>query len=214
VTRGRPREFDIDDALERALRLFWRKGYEGTSLSDLTEAIGVTRPSLYAAFGNKEALFLAALDRYDAGPGSFFPAAMRAATARDCVERILRGAADLHANGGNPPGCLMVHGALVGGDESDRVRQETRRRRVRFREAIQERLERGQAAGELAAGTDCAALGHFFAAVVRGLAIESATGATGTELHQIVGIAMSTWPEPPIQEPARSSAPRRMVHGS
>jgi AcrR family transcriptional regulator len=204
----------MDEALERALQLFWRKGYEGTSLSDLTEAIGVARPSLYAAFGNKEALFLRALDRYDAGPGSFFPEAMRAATARAGVERMLRGAANLHANEGNPPGCLMVHGALVGSGESDKVRQETRRRRVRFREAIQERLEGGQAAGELAPETDCAALGCFFAAVVRGLAIESASGATGKELTQIVDIAMRAWPEPSLQEPERSSAPRRMVPSS
>jgi AcrR family transcriptional regulator len=211
VTRGRPREFDTDEALERALRLFWRKGYEGTSLSDLTEAIGVTRPSLYAAFGNKEALFFRALDRYDAGPGSFLPQAMSAATARGGVERMLRGAANLHANEGNPPGCLMVHGALVGCDESQKARQETRRRRVRFRDAIQVRLERGQAAGELAPETDCSALAHFFAAVVRGLAIESASGATGEKLNQIVDIAMRAWPEPSREEADYSSARRRQT---
>jgi len=184
----------MDEALEQALLLFWRKGYEGTSLSDLTDAIGVTRPSLYAAFGNKEALFLRALDRYDAGPGSFVPQAMQAATARGAIAAVLRGAADLHANTANPPGCLMVHGALVGSDESDPVREETRRRRVRFRDAIQERLERGRAAGELPADTDCAALAHYFAAVVRGLAIESASGATGEDLRRIVDVAMRAWP--------------------
>jgi AcrR family transcriptional regulator len=204
----------MDAALEHALRLFWRKGYEGTSLSDLTEAIGVTRPSLYAAFGNKEAMFLRALDRYDAGPGSFLPEAMQAPTARGGIERMLRGAASLHANEGNPPGCLMVHGALVGSDESQQVRQETRRRRARFRETIQERLERGQAAGELPPETDCAALARFFAGVVRGLAIESVSGATGEELNQIVDIAMRAWPEPSLQQPERSSAPGSMVRSS
>jgi AcrR family transcriptional regulator len=205
VTRGRPREFDIDEALDHALNLFWRKGYEGTSMSDLTDAIGVRRPSLYAAFGNKEALFLNALDRYDAGPASFFAAALRASTARGAVEAVLRGAANLHADAGNPPGCLMVHGALVGRDESFAAREETRRRRVRFREAIQQRLERGKAAGELAAETDCAALAHFFSAVVRGLAIESVGGATGEELIGIVDVAMRAWPELSPQNPDHAS---------
>jgi len=198
----------MDEALDRALRLFWRKGYEGASISDLTEAIGVTRPSLYAAFGNKEALFFRALDRYDAGPASFLPEAMRTTTARAAIERMLRGAVNLHANESNPPGCLMVHGALVGSDESEKARQETRRRRARFREVIQERLERGRAAGELAPETDCSALAHFFAAVVRGLAVESASGATGEELNQIADVAMRAWPEASRGAPDASSARR------
>src|SRR3977135_1391854 len=90
-SKGRPRAFDVDLALDRALHLFWRKGYEGTSLSDLTKAMRINRPSLYAAFGNKETLFRKTLDRYSKGPTAFSHDALRAPTARAVVERLLRG---------------------------------------------------------------------------------------------------------------------------
>src|SRR5580693_7878419 len=106
MTVGRPRAFNTDKALDRAMKVFWRKGYEGASLPDLTRAMGINRPSLYAAFGNKEALFRKALDRYAAGPASYACKALEAPTARGVVERLLRGAAgsDPHS----PRGCLMV----------------------------------------------------------------------------------------------------------
>src|SRR5260370_14020262 len=112
---GRPRSFDIDRALDRALQVFWRKGYEGTSLSELTKAVGANRPSLYAAFGDKEALFRKALDRYLEGPAAYTQEALKESTARAVVERLLRGAADLNAAPCNPGGCLMVQGALASG---------------------------------------------------------------------------------------------------
>src|SRR6202167_5712662 len=121
---GRPRSFDIDGALDRALQLFWRKGYEGTSLSDLTKAVGVNRPSLYAAFGDKKALFRKALDRYLTGPAAYTQEALKEPTARAVVERLLQGAADLNAAPRNPGGCLMVQGALVCGETGDSIRQE------------------------------------------------------------------------------------------
>src|SRR6202140_4309582 len=105
---GRPRSFDIDGALDRALHVFWRKGYEGASLSDLTKAAGVNRPSLYAAFGDKEALFHKALDRYLSGPAAYTQEALKEPTARAVVERLLRGAADLNAAPRNPGRCLVV----------------------------------------------------------------------------------------------------------
>src|ERR1700724_4481395 len=105
---GRPRSFDIDGALDGALHVFWRKGYEGTSLSDLTNAVGVNRPSLYAAFGDKKALFRKALDRYLTGPALYTQEALKEPTARAVVERLLLGAADLNAAPCNPGGCLMV----------------------------------------------------------------------------------------------------------
>src|SRR3981189_1908276 len=92
ATRGRPREFCVDEALAKALRVFWSKGYEGASLSDLTEAMGITRPSLYAAFGNKEALFRKALDLYEHDKLAFVGAALEAPTARGVAERLLLGA--------------------------------------------------------------------------------------------------------------------------
>src|ERR1700694_5959943 len=121
---GRPRSFDIDRALDRALQVFWRKGYEGSSLSDLTKAMGINRPSVYAAFGDKGALFRKALDRYVNGPAAYMQEALKAPTARAVVERLLRGALDLNTAPRNPGGCLMVQGALASGDTGDSIRQE------------------------------------------------------------------------------------------
>src|SRR5216117_1829593 len=121
---GRPRAFDVDKALERALRMFWRKGFEGTSLSDLTKAMGINRPSLYAAFGNKEALFRKTIDHYVEGPASHFRRALQEPTARAVVERLLRGSIDLVTDSRNPRGCFMVQSALACGDTSQSIRRE------------------------------------------------------------------------------------------
>jgi AcrR family transcriptional regulator len=194
VPIGRPREFDTSKAIDSAMLLFWRKGYEGTSISDLTETLGITRPSLYAAFGNKEQLFRTVLDRYDEGTAEFLSGSLDLPTAHEVAEGLLRGAANFHANPANPPGCLMVHGALVGSDESDPLRRETRNRRARLREAIRERLERALAEGDLPARADPEALARYIVVVMRGMAVEAASGAKGRELHQIVDMAMRAWP--------------------
>ncbi len=191
---GRPREFDLNKALDRAMVVFWRKGYDGASIADLTEALGVGRPSLYAAFGNKEQLFQKVLDRYDQRTAGFLAGSLRAVTARDVVEGILRGAANFHADPANPRGCLMVHGALVGPDESEPLREETRARRASLTEAIRERLERALGEGDLPSGSNAPALARYVAAVMRGMAVEAASGASGAELNQIVDVAMSAWP--------------------
>src|SRR5687768_6308442 len=106
--KGRPREFDADDALDKAMRVFWRKGYLGASLSDLTSAMGINRPSLYAAFGNKEELFRQAVLRYTAGPASYVREALDEATSLAVVERMMRGAVDMLSCPENPDGCLCV----------------------------------------------------------------------------------------------------------
>jgi AcrR family transcriptional regulator len=191
---GRPREFDMNEAIDKAMLLFWRKGYEGTSIADLTGALGITRPSLYAAFGNKELLFRAVLDRYDEGTAQFLSPSLNLPTAREVAESLLRGAANFHAQPANPPGCLMVHGALVGSDDSDPLRRETRNRRARLREAIRKRLERALAEGDLPEGAEPKALARYIVAVMRGMAVEAASGAEGKDLHQIVDIVMRGWP--------------------
>src|SRR6202795_5027981 len=110
---GRPREFDADAALEKAMRLFWAKGYEGTSVADLTETLGISRPSLYAAFGDKQSLFRAALERYTAGPAGYVATALGKPTAREVAEHLPRGAADLQASSSNPGGCLTINGGIA-----------------------------------------------------------------------------------------------------
>ena len=203
VPIGRPREFDKSKAIDSAMLLFWRNGYEGTSISDLTETLGITRPSLYAAFGNKEQLFRTVLDRYDEATAEFVSGSLDLPTARKVAEGLLRGAANFHTNPANPPGCLMVHGALVGSDESDPLRRETRDRRARLRKALRERLERALAEGDLPARADPEALARYIVAVMRGMAVEAASGAKGRELHQIVDIALGAWPA------SKERAPRR-----
>jgi AcrR family transcriptional regulator len=174
--------------------VFWRKGYEGASMSDLTASLGVTKPSLYAAFGAKEDLFRAVLDRYDKRTAHFLSGSIRAATAREVAVGLLRGAAEFHANPANPPGCLMVQGALVGSDAGEAARRETRTRRDRLREAIQERLESALDEGDLPPGADPKALARYLVAVMRGMAVEAASGAGAAELHEIVDVALTAWP--------------------
>jgi AcrR family transcriptional regulator len=191
---GRPREFDLDAALEGAMLVFWRKGYEGASMSDLTASLGVTKPSLYAAFGNKEQLFRAVLDRYDKRTAYFLSGSIRAATAWEVAVGLLRGAAEFHANPANPPGCLMVQGALVGSGAAGSPHRETRDRRNRLREAIQERLESALRENDLPQSADPAALARYLVAVMRGMAVEAASGADAAQLNEIVDVALTAWP--------------------
>src|SRR5580700_8309201 len=137
---GRPRAFDTDEALDQAMHLFWRKGFLGTSLSDLTEAMGINRPSLYAAFGNKESLFRKALEHYSKGPSAYLNDALREPNARAVVERLLRGVVDLLTNPHTPTTCMWVHGALSCGD--DPLRKEFAAQRVAGFEQLGARLRR------------------------------------------------------------------------
>jgi AcrR family transcriptional regulator len=191
---GRPRSFDIDGALDRALRVFWRKGYEGTSLSDLTRAVGVNRPSLYAAFGDKKALFRKALDRYLAGPAAYTQEALKEPTARAVVERLLRGAADLNTAPRNPGGCLTVQGALVCSKDGDSIRQELAASRAAGEAALRRRFQRAKSEGDLPTGTDPADLARYLATIVYGMAVQAAGGASRGKLQQVVEMALRTLP--------------------
>src|SRR5438067_998001 len=135
VKRGRPRSFDADKALEKALRIFWKKGYEGASLPDLTRAMGINRPSLYAAFGNKAALFVRE--------------ALEEPTARRMAERLIRGGVELVSNPKQPRGCFVVQGALVCGDDARCVKKEMNARREFLVRVVRERLERAKLEGDL-----------------------------------------------------------------
>src|ERR1700736_5166924 len=146
---GRPRSFDTGKALDRAVDVFWRKGYEGASLSDLTKAMGINKPSLYAAFGDKEKLFRKVLDRYSEGPASHSRVALQEPTSRAVVERLLSGTADLLTSPRNPGGCLLVQGALACGNGANSVRRELVSRRLAGEAALRRRLKRAKNDGEL-----------------------------------------------------------------
>ncbi|MBN9520250.1 TetR/AcrR family transcriptional regulator [bacterium] len=190
---GRVREFDADEALDRAMGVFWRHGYEGTSLADLTAAMGINRPSLYSAFGNKEQLFRKVLDRYQAGPLGFAAAALEMPTARGVVEAFLDGFIRC-IRGGPAPGCLVVSAALVSGEDAEPVRRELARLRRGTVAALRGRFERAASEGDLAAGTDCGALALYVAAVLDGLAVLAASGATEVDLGRVAELTMRLWP--------------------
>lgn len=191
---GRPRAFCPDQALDRALQVFWQKGYEGASLSDLTTAMGINRPSLYATFGDKETLFRKALDRYEKGPGGYVSEALNQPTARAAVEALLRGAAQVQTASCNPGGCLFVHGALSTGTESEALRQELIARRGAGENTIRERLERAQTEGDLPASVNPADLARFVVTVIHGMAVQAASGATLADLERVIDLAMCAWP--------------------
>lgn len=194
VVLGRPREFDTDAALEKAMRLFWAKGYEGTSVADLTHTLGISRPSLYSAFGDKQALFRAALERYAAGPAAYVATALAQSTAREVAEQLLRGAAKLQASSKNPGGCLTVNGAIACGDESEPVRLALSAHRAAGVSLLRRRFEQAKAQRDLPADSDPAALARFLAAVVYGMAVLASGGATQKELEQVIRSAMKAWP--------------------
>jgi AcrR family transcriptional regulator len=190
---GRPRSFDPDAALERAMHVFWAKGYEGASLSNLTGAMRINRPSLYAAFGNKEQLFRKVLDRYMDGPVAWFGKALAAPKARDVVEQIFLGTAKMADDPGVPAGCLMVQGALACGDAS--VRNEVVARRTASEAALRHRLQRAKREGDLPKNADPAELACYVMTVVRGMAVQSAGGASSDQLRRVAQIALRAWPK-------------------
>jgi AcrR family transcriptional regulator len=195
VAVGRPRAFDLDHALEQALQVFWLKGYEGASLPDLTHAMGINRPSLYAAFGNKESLFRKALDRYVEGPASYMRAALEAPTARAAVERLLRETADRLSDPGHPGGCLIVQGALACGDASDSIRSELVARRAAAEGLLRRRFERARAEGDLPADANPADLAKFIATVIHGMAVQASSGVSRAKLRRVADLALRAWPK-------------------
>ncbi len=192
---GRPRSFDADKALDRALQVFWRKGYEGASLSDLTKAMRINRPSLYAAFGDKQALFRKVLDRYQEGPAGYMREALNEPTARAVMERLLRSAVEASTTPHNPRGCLMVQSALACGNEGEPIRRELIARRAAGEAAVRRRFARAKAEGDLPANASPADLARYVVAILHGMAVESASGATRTELRRIADMALRVLPK-------------------
>ncbi|GAB3557896.1 AcrR family transcriptional regulator [Actinopolyspora lacussalsi] len=191
MPRGRHREFDFDAAVDAALTVFWGKGYEGTSLADLTDAIGIRRGSLYAAFGSKEALFERALLRYSRTIAQYVDEAITAPTAHEVIARIWHGAAEATTDENAPHGCLIVHGALSCSSENDAVRSRLAEIRHNDKQRLRERFERAIAAADLPAETDPAALASYVATVQHGIAVQARSGATRQELRTMVDLALA-----------------------
>jgi AcrR family transcriptional regulator len=194
ATIGRPRAFNMDEALDRALEVFWRKGYEGATICDLTAAMGINPPSLYAAFGNKEGLFRKALDRYWAERKMLWDKAFAAPTAREMAETLLYGTAQFLSEPYHPRGCLNVQGALACGEEADSARKELEARRASSQAAIKERLKRARRDGDLPAGADPAVLARYLATVIEGMAVQAASGASRKDLQRVAETALRAWP--------------------
>jgi AcrR family transcriptional regulator len=193
ATRGRPRTFDVDVALNQAMTVFWKQGYEGTSLDDLTAAMGINRPSLYAAFGNKESLFQQTLDRYTEEYKAAIADVASAPTARQAVERLLAHAVKSAASG-KSRGCMLVQSALACGEGAESIRRELVKRRAANETTLRKRLETAAAAGEKLPAPP-ADLARYVSAVLQGMAVQSSSGATAEQLKAIVDVAMAGWPK-------------------
>lgn len=194
---GRQREFDVDQALDAALCVFWRKGYEGASYTDLTQATGVERPALYSAFGNKEALFRRALERYYKHYLNFIPVALKLPTSREVAEHILRGAAELNTRYPDRTGCLGIHGALAGSDDAEPIRRALIDARGAGETLLRERFERAKEEGDLPETANSASLAVFVLAVLHGMAVQAKAGFSRDVLNAVVDQALSTWPSKP-----------------
>jgi AcrR family transcriptional regulator len=192
---GRPREFDRAEALEAAMRVFWQHGYEGASLTELTEAMGISRPSLYAAFGDKAELFREALSCYSAGPGSYMAQALAQPTARAVVEALLRGNLCMNTDSANPKGCLLVHAAMAGGENCACAKAESARLRESGMTQLRERFERARAEGDLPSTIAPAALAQYVFCLLSGMSVQAASGMNGEELNSVVDLALASWPE-------------------
>jgi AcrR family transcriptional regulator len=187
---GRPREFDAEMALDQAMEVFWRHGYEGATIAQLTEAMGINPPSLYACFGNKEGLLKAALDRYTKLRNIWMDEVMAAPTARAVTERMLMGIADKQTDPANPPGCLLVQGGIACGTGSENVPFELAARRAQNEDQLRDRFVRAKAEGDLKPTSDPAALARYVSAVSVGMGVMASSGADREALRQVADVAV------------------------
>ncbi len=197
--RGRPRTFDIDEVLDRAVGVFWKHGFQDASMQELTEAMGLSKPSLYAAFGDKEALYLKTLERYGAQlMARHAPALNDEPDGMRAVEGFLRSLAGMLADPALPGGCFIINGTADCGGSTMPASVE-----LALRDALQgceallmARLQRSHRDGQLADDADPAAMASMFASLIAGLAVMAKSGAGIDKLTMVIGSAMRAWPEP------------------
>ncbi len=192
--RGRPREFCVDNALARALEVFWSKGYDGASLNDLTEAMGINRPSMYAAFGNKEELFKKALDLYEREKMAYIGKALDQQTAREVAETMLRGAIETACGGDQPHGCLRVINSVACSPEAGSIRQEIMERGKAGRAALVARFERAKSEGDLPAHVDPQGLTALLIAILQGISLQASQNASRADLELLADTGLGLWP--------------------
>ncbi|SDF74200.1 transcriptional regulator, TetR family [Lentzea fradiae] len=191
---GRPRGFDADEALHAAMLVFWRQGYEGASLADLTAAMGITKTSMYAAFGNKEELFRKALARYDVGPASYGYRAVEQPTAREVAEAFLTGAVRTTTQPNCPAGCLGVQGSLAAGESGEPAREILVAWRNNGGRMLEERFRRAVEEGDLPEETDAGRLALYVMTVAFGIAVQAASGVSRADLQEVADTALLAWP--------------------
>jgi AcrR family transcriptional regulator len=194
MDRGRPRSFDKDAALARAMGVFWVKGYEGASMAELTAAMGIASPSLYAAFGSKENLFRQALHHYNVHEGKLIWGGVDdAPTAYAAVERFLMQTARAFTRRSKPPGCLIVLSALHPSEHSETVRRELVAMRAAGIEDLRRRLQRGVTEGEISPQADLPAIAAYYITVQQGMSIQARDGAGRRDLEAIATAALAAW---------------------
>jgi AcrR family transcriptional regulator len=190
VRMGRPREFDEDAAIEAAMRVFWEKSYEGASIADLTEAMGINRSSMYAAFGDKEAVFHRVMERYRKARMSYIRQALAQPSLREVVAGLILGTAEFLSIPGNPRGCLLIQGALACSTDTEPVKQMMIGWRKSGEAALKVRLQQAQSEGELPREIQPADFARYLSSVIAGLGIQAANGATRAELRRVAEIAL------------------------
>jgi AcrR family transcriptional regulator len=191
---GRPRGFDRDEALSKAMELFWARGYDATTLTELQRVMGINAPSFYAAFESKDALFREAVELYAQTESEPVTRALtQAPTARAAVEGVLRAAAKVFSQPGKPGGCIVALGGLGCADRDSDVARFMRDQRATRHAIIEERLRQGVADGDLAPATDLKATATFYTTILDGIAVEARDGASRKTLRAIVDYAMAAW---------------------
>lgn len=199
--------FCAEEAMDRAMTVFWRLGYEGASMAELTKAMGINAPSLYACFGNKEGLFRAVVDRYDARREAFMEDILAQPTAHSVAEAFLYGVAAFCADTGgqNPPGCLMLKGALSCCEEE--ITKDMARRRAEKETALKKRFDQAKKAGDLPASANSGALARYLGVMAAGISAQAAAGASAKELREVAGIALGSFPAPAPAKARKAKEP-------